>query len=281
MRSPLEQATVLVTGASSGLGRALTRELADQAGTLILVARNEDRLRDVAAELHSTHPGLDVRVSPVDITNCDAVDRLLEEIADEVGPVDVLVNSAGVVSTTLLEHAPLGEVEDMIGLNVTAMTYLIRRLVPGMVERGRGGILNVGSFLGLTVLPGFAAYAGTKHYVTGLTEALRAELAGTGVVVSYVAPGPMKTNFWGVVPNRTGFEVPPILFISPEVAARAAVRGFARGKALIVPGRRIRFYLGLMATTPRLMRRFIWSRLSKGMRDGQSATAQASSGGSA
>jgi len=263
---------VLVTGASSGIGRAIARELATQASTMVLVARGEERLRQVATDMRVAHPGLEVRVMSTDITNREAVDRLLANVAADVGPVDILVNSAGIVSTTFLEESPVQEVDEMIALNVTALTYLVRKLVPGMIERGRGGILNVGSFYGFTVLPGLAAYVGTKHYVSGLNEALRAELAGTGVVISQVAPGPVKTDFWNLAPNRTGFDFPSFLFVSPELVARSAIRGFGRGKALIVPARRINITLRLIAMTPRPMRRFIWARLGKLMRDNRVKT---------
>ena len=120
-----------------------------------------------------------------------------------------------------------------------------------MLARGRGGILNVSSGLGLTFMPGAAVYSGSKHYVSAFTESLRLELRGTGVVVSQLCPGPVATEFLDVAGNPVGRPVPRLLELSAEQCARVALRGFARGRALIVPGLVARILIGLGRITPR------------------------------
>jgi short-subunit dehydrogenase len=127
-----------------------------------------------------------------------------------------------------------------------------------MVERGRGGILMISSGFGLTFMPGFAGYIGTKHFLSGFTEGLRLDLAGTGVVVTQVCPGPVATEFESHVGNFTGAKIPGIVEISAERCARAAVRGLVQGRALVVPGLLVGFGLFLAAITPRFLLRAIY-----------------------
>lgn len=203
MPPALDDGCVLITGASSGIGEALARQLAGRARRLVLVARREERLRALAEELRRERSGLEVEVRRCDLSDRGARERLLDAL--EGGPgIDVLINNAGFGDQSLFERARWDKLERMVALNVTALTHLCHRLVPPMVAQGRGGVLNLSSGFGLSWLPGLAVYIGTKHYVTGFTESLRAELATTGVVVTQVCPGPVITEFHDAAENTTG-----------------------------------------------------------------------------
>ncbi|MBC8072095.1 MAG: SDR family NAD(P)-dependent oxidoreductase, partial [Deltaproteobacteria bacterium] len=202
MRPPLD-GIVLVTGASSGIGRALARGFARTAAQLVLVARREDRLRELAPR-----PELRVHCWACDLADEPATLALARRALAELGGVDVLVNNAGFGDQNFLEHAQWPKLASLIAVNVTAPTLLCQQLLPKMVERGRGGVLNVSSGFGITYLPGVAVYAASKHYVTGLSDALRAELAGTGVSVTQVLPGPVATEFLGVAEGSAPWTPP-------------------------------------------------------------------------
>lgn len=256
MRPPLE-GSVLITGASSGIGEALARQLADRAQRLVLVARREDRLQALAERLRRQRSGLQVQVLRCDLTDAQQRERLLATLEDGPG-IDVVINNAGFGDQSLFERGRWDKLEGMVALNVTALTHLTHRLLPPMIERGRGGVLNIGSGFGLSWLPGLAVYIGTKHYVMGFSESLRAELAGTGVVVSQVCPGPVTTEFHDMAENTTGQRPPRFVAISAEQCATEALRGFERGRAVIVPGFYIRNLLRLYAITPS----WLWRRIA-------------------
>lgn len=264
MQPPLDGG-VLITGASSGIGEALARQLATRAARLVLVARRHERLHALAAELRGRRASLEVEVRPCDLADRLERDRLLDALRR--GPaIDVLVNNAGVGDQSLLERARWEKLERMIELNVTAPTHLCHRLVPGMVERGRGGVLDISSSYGLTWMPGVSVYVGTKHFLTGFTESLRAEVAPTGVVVSQVCPGPVITEFHDNTESTTGHRAPRFLAISAEQCAAEALAGFERGRALIIPGWRMRTMMRLQAAMPRGLWRHIAGRMAGPMR---------------
>ncbi len=272
MRPPLD-GTVLLTGASAGIGRELARQLAPTASTLILVARRADRLRDLAAELEAARPDLRVVVKPCDLADVDDAQRLLDALAAELPPIDVLINNAGLGDVTLFDYADWAKLDQMLLVNCRVLTLLTHRLLPGMIARGRGGVLNVSSGFGLTFAPGLAAYAASKHYVTALTEGLRIEAAGTGVVVSQLCPGPVRTEFIDVAGNPTGQDIPGFVELTPDRCARLALRGFSRGRALIVPG----FWIGVLLTvgrlTPRPILRLFYAPFARALRRRQAAAA--------
>lgn len=265
MKPPLEGGAILITGASSGIGREMAGALASKAGSLILVARREEKLKELAAELCANHPGLKVHIRSCDLADREALESLMVGLERDIGQVDVLINNAGIGHLAFLADADPGEIDRMIQLNVVSLTYLAQRLLPGMIARRRGGILNVSSLLGLIVLPGQAAYCGTKHYVTGLSRSLRAEANGTGVVVSQLCPGPVKSAFWDL-PNAGQLGPPGLLFISVGQCVREGLRGFARGRALIVPGLKVRLFRAFMAVTPPPIERLVLSLIARSMR---------------
>lgn len=261
MRPPLD-GTILITGASSGIGEAMARELAPRAKTLVLVARRRDRLDGLREELVAAHPRVAVDVQPCDLLSREETDRMLDAVASSVGAVDVLVNNAGFGDMGVFDRADWDKTERMIRLNVESLTYLTHRLARPMVERKRGGILMVSSGFGLEFMPGFPVYIASKHYVSALAECLRLELRSQGVVVTQVCPGPVATEFESHLGNFTGRKPPSIAEISPERCARSAVRGFARGRALVIPGVLIHLLMWVGALTPRWVKRLVYAPLA-------------------
>ncbi|HFE45484.1 MAG TPA: SDR family oxidoreductase [Nannocystis exedens] len=252
MRPIIDESTALVTGASSGIGKAICQQLAPKIAHLILVARRKERLEALASELRAAHKGLVVLVEPVDLGDPAAIDALLGRLP----PVDLLINNAGMGDLALFERSDWSKLENMLMVNINALVQLTRGLIDGMLERKRGGILNISSGFGLSFFPGAAAYVGSKHFVSGFSESLRAELQGTGVTLTQVCPGPVATGFEAVAGNPSGHQIPSFIELSADECAHAALRGFARGKALVIPGFWIKIVLFISAWTPRFIQRF-------------------------
>ncbi|MBX3231338.1 MAG: SDR family oxidoreductase [Labilithrix sp.] len=261
--SAIDGGTVLVTGASSGIGMEIARAVAPRANCVVLVARRLARLDELKEELTKSHPSLRVETIACDLSDRDAAKKLPAEVTARGLAVDVLVNNAGVGMMGAFDRADPDKLLAMIDLNVTSLTILTRALLPAMVEKGRGGVINVSSGFGVAVMPSFAAYVATKHYVTGLSEALVSDLAGTGVVVTQVLPGPVATEFEQQIGNYTGRRAPGIVEISAARCARATIRGFDRGRAMVVPGVLISLALLVNALSPRFMRRLFASILGR------------------
>ena len=248
--------TVLITGASSGIGRELAREFGARAATLVFVARRPDRLEELRQELLGRFPGLKVVVFAVDLADEHETDSLLAKVSGQAGAVDVLVNNAGLGDSVLFDRAEWARTRQLLRTNIFAVAQLTSALVPGMVERRRGGVLNIGSGAGLTVVPNAATYVGSKHFVAGFSEALRADLSGTGVAVTQVCPGPVESEFDQVAGSPGGMiGTPRLLRISAAQCAREAVAGFERGEARVFPGRAYRFLMRMLPGFPLWMRR--------------------------
>jgi short-subunit dehydrogenase len=248
---------VLVTGASAGIGRELAVQLARRAGTLVLLARRAGLLEKLRADLLARHPQLRVVALPVDLSDESDVDRVVAELHEQVGPIDVLVNNAGVGDQALFDRADWGRTRQVLHTNMVAVAQLTAALVPSMVERGRGGVLNMGSGAGTTVMPAAAAYSASKHFVDGFSEALRSDLAGTGVVVTQVCPGPVDSEFDKVAGTAGGMTggPPQFLRISAARCATEALAGFDRGAALVFPGRAYRLAMWVLPLLPRRLQR--------------------------
>lgn len=253
----LDGTVAVITGASSGIGREFARLLAPRARRLILVARRRDRLEELKRELEAAAPGLSVQLEPCDLSDRNASSALVERLR-QCGPIDVLINSAGSGDFGPYDRADWRRIEKMFDLNIVGLALLTHGLAGAMAERGRGGVLNVGSVFGMTYLPGFAAYVGTKYFVSGFTEALRADLQGTGVVVSQLCPGPVETEFQELAGGDFGIFNPPRFLIFPaEECARRALTAFERGRALIVPGILMKATLLLVTYVPRWITRLV------------------------
>lgn len=241
----------LVTGASSGIGEAFARTLATAGTDLVLVARRRDRLESLAGELG---PAVEVEVISADLTDEADLIRVEDRLADRHRPVDLLVNNAGDALGGLFDQAESAEVQRLLDLNVTAPTRLMRAALPGMLRRGRGGVVNVSSLAGENLAFGNATYGSTKAYLTVLTENVAEEVRGTGVSVAAVIPGLTRTE----AIERHGHDAdagPSALWLEPREVVEAALDGLARGRTLVVPGRQYRVYWALVSALPRGLRR--------------------------
>ena len=257
MRPPVDNGVVLLTGASSGIGEAMATILAAQARVLVVVARREARLEALAASLADARA--EIMVLPCDLTDEEATEAMVSAVEAVHGPIDVLINNAGLGDIGLFSASSWEKNRRMIDVNITALLFLTHRVLPGMVERGRGGILNVSSGFGLTWMPIFSAYVATKHFVSSFSESLRTELSGTGVVVTQLCPGPVATEFEQVAGNPTGQRIPDFLQISAGHCARAAITGFMRGRAVIVPGLMASISISLGRLTPSWILRLLYA----------------------
>ena len=182
----------LVTGASSGIGRAVAKALLNDGCRVILAGRNEAALREVAATSHAAS----VHVLPLDITNLSAVDAVLDDLPAAFREVDLLVNNAGhdIGGHTRFDQGPADDWTNVIETNVSALIRMTRVVVPGMVARGRGDIVNVGSVNALRVIPEMAAYSASKAAVHAFSDGLRADLANTPIRVIEILPGLTRTD---------------------------------------------------------------------------------------
>ena len=254
---PIDGGTVLVTGASAGIGRELAALFAPRARMLILLARRAGRLDELRASLVASHPRLQVLTLPVDLSDENDVDRALAEAAEQTRTVDILVNNAGIGDQALADQADWARARTMLHTNVLGAAQLTTALVPAMVKRGRGGVLNMGSGAGLTVMPAAAAYSASKHFMDGFSEALRADLTGTGVVITQVCPGPVDSEFDQLAGSAGGMTggPPQFLRISAAQCAREALAGFDRGVPLVFPGRAYRITMRALPLVPRQLAR--------------------------
>jgi short-subunit dehydrogenase len=233
---PSVSSTALVTGASSGIGAAVARELASRGYAITLVARREERLRSLATELTSDH-GVSAEAISSDLGDAAERDRLAEELRGRGRSVEVLVNNAGFGHQADFATSPRERMVEMVRVNVEAVVDLTSRFIAPMVERGRGSVINIASTGAFQPLPGSAVYGASKAFVLSFSEAIRTELRGSGVSVTAVCPGPVKTEFTAAagvpgVEERT----PGIVWMSAEDIAKHAVDGAAHDKRVVVPG---------------------------------------------
>lgn len=232
---PESRPTALVTGASGGIGLELARLFAKGGHDLVLVARSEPKLREIAQYLGGMYHGR-VEVIAADLSDRDMPEALMGELAAREITVDVLVNNAGFGESGAFADQQLGRVLDMIQLNITALTELTSLMLPGMIAARRGRILNVASVGAFVPGPLLAVYYATKAYVLSFSEALRNELKGSGVSVTALCPGPTRTGF-AAAAGITGsnlFHQPGVMDAAP--VAEAGYRGCMRGKAIVIPG---------------------------------------------
>lgn len=227
--------TALVTGASSGIGRELALLFAHAGYDLVLVARKEDALSQVASGISQF--GRRAHIIAADLSEPAAAARLYERLAAERIAVDVLVNNAGVGARGRFDQIPLDRQIAMIQLNVTSLTALTHLLLPGMLERNEGGILNVASTAAFQPGPLMSVYYATKAYVLSFTEGLAEELSATRLKISCLAPGPTETEFAKAASMTTSRLFKGEVMSAAEVA-KAGYDGWRNGKRVVIPGTR-------------------------------------------
>jgi len=234
--APAPGQVVLVTGASSGIGSELARQLAALGHELVLVARRADRLEQLATALSAEH-GVEALAVPTDLADAGQRRALIASVQASEKFVAGLCNNAGFGSYGRVAETDPAHEAAMVQLNVAAVHELTLAFLRPMVERRAGAILNVASLAAFQPVPGMATYAATKAFVQSFSEALHAELAGTGVSCTVLAPGPVPTEF-GAVAGTEGVDslVPGFVSEAPEEVAAAAVRGMLRGRRSVVPG---------------------------------------------
>ncbi len=240
---------MLITGASSGIGRELAKCFAADGCRVVLAARNTSALQSLAGELRRDHR-IEALVLPADLALPDTPARLFSELQTAAVTVDVLVNNAGFGAHGSFAELPLARQLEMVQVNVTALTHLTGLFLPGMRERRRGGVLNVASTAAFQPGPGMAVYYATKAYVLSFSEAIAEELAGTGVRVTTLCPGPTATNF-AAAANFQGSRFLTKGAMSAEAVARYGHRAFRRGAIVAIPGLRNRLMTFSVRLSPR------------------------------
>ena len=229
-----QQPLVVITGGSEGIGLALAREFAKAGHDLLLVARHGQNLAMAATSLGDT--GRSIHTLAADLAapqGCQAVEA---ELASLNAYCDILINNAATGLSGPFAEQPPDDLTRLADLNMRAVTDLTRRFLPGMLERGQGGLLNVASLGGLVPGPNQAAYYASKAYVISLTRALAHECAGRGVRISALLPGPVATPFHARMSAEHSYYLSVMGVMSPEQVARAGFRGFQSGRTLIFPG---------------------------------------------
>jgi hypothetical protein len=232
---PSEGSTALITGASSGIGEAIARELARRGHGVTLVARREDRLQALATELADEH-GVRAEAIAADLGKASGRDRAVEGASALGLDVEILVNNAGFGGSGNVHRFDPERLRQMVRLNCEALVELQARLTPAMVERARGAVINVASTAAFQPIPGTATYAATKAFVLSLSEATHSELASKGVTVTVVCPGPVKTEFAEAAGIPVGDRVPDLIWTDVADVATKAVEGAERGNRVVVPG---------------------------------------------
>lgn len=233
---PSPDSTALVTGASSGIGAEIARQLAGRGHHLTLVARRHERLEELAAELESRFSAPAAAIDPCDLAADSERKKLLSNLRRRKRRVAVLVNNAGFGTYGNFTELDPDREREAVRLNVNALHDLLVAFVPEMVERRSGAVLNVGSTAGFQPLPGNATYSATKAFVNTVSEALHGELAGTGVTCTVLCPGPVATEFQkasGI--GHLHSAGPSAIWATAEEVARAAVEGMDRGKRVVLP----------------------------------------------
>jgi uncharacterized protein len=254
----IDHCSALITGASAGIGREFARQLAGRARSLILVARREQKLSELSDELRQQYPNLTVHIRRTDLADLAQLKELMAWLDSEKIEVDLLINNAGLGDLGPFATSDPIRNEQIMLVNMVALTSLTRHLLPQMIVRKRGGILNVSSSAGFLPIPTFAIYAATKAFVTSFSEALRAELRGTGVSVCALCPGPVHTEFQEVAkrPDGQPERGPEFVHVSLEQVVRDALTGLEADRPLVIPGLPMKIGMFLVRITPMPILRF-------------------------
>jgi short-subunit dehydrogenase len=251
----------MITGASAGLGAELARLFVADGHDVVLVARRRDRLQELASQLEKSG-GPRAHVLPDDLADPKAPERLTAELSKRGLEIEFLVNNAGYGTTgAFVQLDPVREIA-MLQVNVTAVVHLTRMLLPAMVARGSGRVMNVGSTAGFQPGPYMAVYYASKAFVNSFTEALGFELRGTGVTATLFCPGATATEFAGVAGNDQSRLFKMGAMGAAEVATHG-YRAMMRGKAMAIPGMHNKLGLQLLRVGPRAAVRRMTAALNR------------------
>jgi short-subunit dehydrogenase len=271
------ECTVLITGASAGIGYEFARQLAPVTGTMVLVARRKDRLETLKSDLHSINPRLKLFSRPVDLRDKNELERFCDWLDQSDLTIDLLINNAG-----LGDHGPFVDsewerVNSMLQVNVYALTYLTFRVLPAMRKAGRGAILNVSSIACLLPLPNSAVYAATKAYVTNFSEAIRAELRLSNISVTALCPGPVSTEFLSLATrggDHQSHTAPDSFIVSVQEVVRQGLEAVTKHRARVVPGAIVNLAMTIVAFLPMFIKRLVYNaRVKRGIVSGVASDA--------
>ena len=241
--------TALVTGASSGLGAAFARALAAERRDLILVARDADRLAATAKALTDKY-SIEVEILPADLASDDGCARVEARLADAERPVELLVNNAGIGLRSGFVDNPIEDEERMLRINVRAVMRLTHAVVPGMISRGHGDVLNVSSVAGFGPTAPGSTYSATKAWVITFSESVHLTLKRSGVRVIALCPGFVRTEFHQRAEIPTG-DIPDALWLDADTVVRDALADLRRGRPTSVPSVRYKVLGGIVRYAPR------------------------------
>jgi uncharacterized protein len=258
--------TALITGASSGIGAEIARQLTPYADRLILVARRLDRLEALRRELTGARPELDVWTYGVDLADPDRVDEMVHWLEQNGLRISFLVNNAGVGDHGPFATGDWARIQQMLDVNITALTQLTHHLLPHLRDQERPAILNVSSIVGMLPVPYETVYAATKAYVNSFSEGLRAELRTSGISVTTVCPGPVDTEFQQAARRPDGYSLPApdLLKVPVEQVAGEALRAVACDRARVIPGLLVALIVTVAASVPLFALRFCMNRRVQG-----------------
>jgi len=270
---PLSRCTVIITGASSGLGAEFARQLAENAACLVLAARSEDALQKLAAELKTKTPALGVIVCPCDLSkDAGRIQLWNKVIAAGIKP-NLLINNAGLGDYGAFAISEESRLRQQIDLNITALTLLTRVFIDHVRPTADkpAAILNVSSLASTMAVPDLSVYAATKAYVTSFTEGLNAELQARHIHVMAVCPGPTPTNFGKNATRSDGTEIDrggqDVLQVTPAHVVTTALNGLTTGKVLVFPGTLVGVLAALTRLLPRVvLRALLMARYSRSLK---------------
>lgn len=255
----------MITGASSGIGKEFAIQLSKTAKKLILMARRKEMLEELAKKLNEMNPKLEVVVSVVDVTDQAQLAKELDDLLEN-HQIDVLVNNAGLGDVVIFDKSDWDKAYRMIQVNVVATTYITHRLLPPMVSRRAGAIIFIGSGVGQFAVHAAAVYNSTKHFIHGFAKSLEYDLAGMGIRILEVAPGPVNTEFTDHTDGVTPGEPTKWIEITSQQCVEQSIKAYNSGKRLYSPGAKYRFVSGLIGALPTFMAEKSWKDKAKAMR---------------
>ncbi len=257
----MDKLTVLITGASSGIGLELAKKFAQQSHSVLLLARNRQKLEKIAQEIR-TNFKVRTEVVEADLSQPNASAEIAAELERRDLTVDILVNNAGFGLLGPYGKLDLQEQINMIQVNVTALVHLTRLFLPGMIQRNSGGVMNVASTAAFQAGPNMAVYYATKAFVLSFTEALHEEVAGTNLHVTCLCPGPTHTGFVAAA-NMDGVNLFKLGAQSAEEVAELGYAAYQRNQAIAIPSLKNKFFAIAAKLSPRTMTRKIAMALNR------------------